>query len=59
MNGDGETTGLPHMDVRAQLNELSGEWIVNRLWFSPGEPVRQSDSTASILAVDATYSRAT
>jgi len=46
---DGQRTELHHMHVRAQLNELSGEWTgVNRLWFSPDEPVRQSESTASI-----------
>lgn len=37
------------MSPQARLNELVGHWTgINRLWLSPDDPVRESDTTASI-----------
>jgi hypothetical protein len=40
------------MTMRARLKELTGEWRgLNKLWLMPEDPVRESDTTASIRLV--------
>ena len=40
------------MSVRAIMNECVGEWSgSNRLWLSPDDPVRESETTASVACV--------
>lgn len=37
------------MSVRARIAELVGEWSgTNRLWLTPADPVRESETTASV-----------
>ena len=40
------------MSIPASLAQLVGNWIgLNRLWLSPGEPVRISDTTAAVALI--------
>ncbi len=40
------------MNLRRQLDKLVGQWTgINRLWLSPDDPARESETTASIALV--------